>query len=114
MGENLGRIAARKAYGDEGPDLNVTWTDVEKLAVDVQRAFAKGLCEEATRRQAERLGETVPCPACGEECDLERPERAPEEKAIQKRPIQTRSGPFDLAEPRGRGRRCRRFFPLSG
>jgi len=112
--ERMGRTAAEQAYGEKGPGLEVTLTEMEDLVVEVQRAFGKGMCEELTSRQAQQLPETLPCPACGRECRVERPEEG-EEKEKRTRRIQTRSGSFDLVEPRAYCRHCRRsFFPSTG
>ncbi|NOX56609.1 MAG: hypothetical protein GXP27_19630 [Planctomycetes bacterium] len=67
------------------------------LAVQAQRAFAKEMCEELTSRQAQQPPKTTPCPVCGRECWIE---RLDEEQEKRTRRIQTRSGPFDLVEPR--------------
>jgi len=113
--ERLGRIAAEEAYGPDGPGLDVNLTQMEDLVVQLQRAFCKGMCEEATARQAGRLAATVPCPECGSECSVEQPGGDEGSGGVRSRSIQTRGGPFDLAEPRAYCRHCRRsFFPSAG
>jgi len=112
--EWLGAEAAKRAYGPEGPGLDVTLSDMEDVVVQLQRSFAKGAYQEMTRRQGEHFGPTAPCPECGFESGVQKAEGAEGEPAqeSQRKVIQTRGGPFELAELRYYCRRCRRsFFP---
>ena len=115
LAEAYGRILAEKAFGPDGPDLNVDLATIEDLAVRMQQAVLKGLCEEATRRQAARLPQTQPCPECGAECPVERGSEGSEGDrggGRASRRMQLRGGAFELAEPRCYCRSCRRsFFP---
>lgn len=111
LAQGWGRILAEEAYGPEGPGLDVDLAGMEELAVTMQQALLKGLCEELTQRQANRLPQTQPCPDCGCECEVERPEEKPGGRE-QPRCMQLRSGSFALQEPRCYCRQCRRsFFP---
>ena len=113
--EGWGRILAEEAFGPDGPDLNVDMATIEDLAVTMQQALLKGLCEEATRRQSQRLPETQPCPDCGAECPVESQSEGSEDDpggGGRSRRLQLRGGAFELAEPRCYCRSCRRsFFP---
>jgi len=92
---------------------------MEDLAVTMQWALLKGMCETLTSKQAERLTETQPCPECGQECDVKRPSEAPSEQPHndqdakkKSREMKLRGGTFELAEPSCYCRSCRRsFFP---
>jgi hypothetical protein len=102
-----GKIAADNAYGPEGPGLDVDLAGLEEIAVELQQALLSGFCEATTQRQAGRLKETLPCPDCGRECPLQ-----PPDEAKAPRSMTLRGGEFELAEPRGYCRSCRRsFFP---
>lgn len=108
--ERYGRILADEAYGPEGPGLDVDLTTMESLAVTMQQSLLKGMCEQLTERQAERLPDVQPCPDCGAECRLEPAEpdpEAPPDKKPSSRPLQTRGGAFELVEPRYYCRSCR-------
>ncbi len=113
--EGWGRILAEEAFGPDGPDLNVDMATIEDLAVTMQQALLKGLCEEATRRQSQRLPETQPCPDCGAECPVESQSEGSEDDpggGGRSRRLRLRGGAFELAEPRCYCRSCRRsFFP---
>jgi hypothetical protein len=109
LAEGYGKILAGEAYGPEGPGLDVDLATMEDLAVSMQQALLKGMCQALTRQQARRLPETQPCPECGWECAVEQPDPASDE---QSRPMRLRGGSFQLAEPRCYCRPCRRsFFP---
>lgn len=100
----LGKKMALAAYGDDGPGLDVDLTAIEDLAGELSQALVAGVCEEAARRQAQRIGPVHACPGCGRECAVETPSEA--------RPIQTRHGPFQWPEPQCYCPQCRRaFFP---
>ena len=63
-----GEMTAEKAYGPEGPGLDVDLAGLEEIAVELQHALLIGFCEVTTRQQAGRLPETLSCPDCGREC----------------------------------------------
>lgn len=113
--QGWGKLLAGQAYGPQGPGLDVDLAGMEELATMMQQALLEGLCEELTQRQAERLPATQPCPGCGGECEVQRPEETPADssgKRKEPRRMLLRGGSFGLAEPRCYCRRCRRsFFP---
>jgi hypothetical protein len=67
-----GKIVARRAFGPDGPGLDVDFDTMEPIA----RAAAAGLTEGALatglEQQAQALGDTQPCPACGAPCPVRR------------------------------------------
>src|SRR5216683_7943906 len=71
LGENL----SRRSFGERGPDLNVTLADLEGFLRLLVQAMAAGFLSVSASEQAERLAETLPCPACGRECSREDHER---------------------------------------
>jgi hypothetical protein len=102
MASGWGEIVARRAYGDEGPGLDLDFDSIESLAVDMGQAVIEGAIQEILRKQSQRLGDHQPCPECG---------RA---SPVDKRPrtIQVRGGAVTYDEPVGRCPACRRdFFP---
>jgi Zn finger protein HypA/HybF involved in hydrogenase expression len=104
MAERMGREAAVKAFGEQGPGLDVTLADLEGFFDSFVKGFARGAYAEAVERQAEQVPERAECPECGSECTRQKPPRA--------RPMQTVHGPFQWEEPRHFCPRCARlFFP---
>jgi hypothetical protein len=97
-----GRIIVRRAYGDEGPGLELDFDSIESLAVDMGQAVIRGTVEEILKTQSRRLGDHQLCPGCQRACPVT---KAP-------RTIQVRGGTIDYDEPVCHCPACRRdFFP---
>ncbi len=97
-----GKIVSRRAYGEEGPGLDLDFDSIESLAVDMGQAVIQGTIEEVLRIQFQRLGDHQPCPGCGQGCPVG---KAP-------RTIQVRNGTVHYDEPVCHCPACRRdFFP---
>jgi len=113
LAEGWGRIAAGEAYGPDGPGLDVDLAGLEEIAVQMQQALLKGFCEATTQQQGGRLPQTLACPQCGAECEVEpREGKRPPDRKGRSRSMQLRGGAFELVEPRCYCRSCRRsFFP---
>lgn len=106
LAEGWGKIVARRAFGEQGPGLDVDLTRMEDLAVAAAAALTKGILEAATSQQARRLAAEQSCPACGTACPVQ------QEKNL--RSIAVRGGAFEHREPVGHCPRCRRsFFPAA-
>jgi hypothetical protein len=102
MASGWGKIVARRAYGDEGPGLDLDFDSIEGLAVDMGRAVVEGAIQEILRKQSQRLGDHQPCPTCGCACPVDQ----------RPRTIQVRGGTVAYDEPVGHCPACRRdFFP---
>jgi hypothetical protein len=102
MAYGWGKIVCRRAYGEEGPGLDLDFDSIESLAVDMGQAVIQGAIEEVLRFQFQRLGDHQPCPECGQGCPVR---TAP-------RTIQVRNGTVHYDEPVCRCPACRRdFFP---
>lgn len=100
----VGKKMALAAFGAEGPGLDVDLSAIEDLATELSQAVLAGICEEAARQQAQKIGPVQACPTCGRECSVEIP--------TETRPMQTRHGSFQLPEPQCYCPQCRRaFFP---
>ena len=97
-----GKIVARRAFGDEGPGLDVDLDTMEQIALAAAGGLTEGTLQTLLQRQAHALGEQQPCPDCGRPCRL-RP---------QQRPLQVQSAQLQQNEPVGHCPDCRRdFFP---
>jgi hypothetical protein len=98
LGENL----SRRAFGERGPDLNVTLLDLEQFLQPLVEAMAGGFLAVAAGEQTDRLAETLPCPTCGRECSRTEHERT----------VTAEHGPFTWSEPACHCSYCERsFFP---
>ena len=98
LGENL----SRRAFGERGPDLNVTLTDLEQLLRPLVEAMAGGFLAVSAEEQTQRLAETMPCPTCGHECP----------RSDHQRTLTAEQGGFTWSEPVCDCSRCERsFFP---
>jgi hypothetical protein len=97
-----GKIVSRRAYGEEGPGLDLDFDSIESLAVDMGQAVIRGTVEEILKTQFQRLGDHQPCPECARACPVT---QAP-------RTIQVRGGTIPYDEPVCHCPACRRdFFP---
>jgi hypothetical protein len=104
MAYGWGKIVNRRAYGPEGPGLDLDFDSIESLAVDVGQAVIRGAIEEALRTQVHRLGDCQSCPNCARDCPL----------TTAPRTIQVRGGTIQYDEPVCHCPSCRRdFFPSS-
>ena len=72
LAQQWGKIVANRAYGEDGPDLDVDFDQMEQVAAAVTRGLARGTLEQLTRRQAQQLPDAVPCPTCQKPCPLKR------------------------------------------
>ena len=97
-----GKIVARRAFGDDGPGLDVDFTTMEQIALAAAAGLSEGTLQTLLEQQANGLGEQQPCPECGRPCPLRRRER----------PLQVQGPPLQQSEPVGHCPDCRRdFFP---
>jgi hypothetical protein len=103
LAKSWGKIIVRRAFGDEGPGLDVDLDQMEQVAVAAARGVTAGSLEEATAQQSQRLGDQQPCPTCARSCPV----------AWEERPVLVRGGTaFQHREPKCYCPTCRRaFFP---
>ncbi len=102
MAYGWGKIASRRAYGDDGPGLDIDFDSIESLAVDVGQAVVRGVIEEILKTQLKRLGDHQSCPECSRACPVD----------TKSRSIQVRGSTIEYDEPVCHCPACRRdFFP---
>src|SRR5437764_14817706 len=70
-----GKIVARRAFGDDGPGLDVDFATMEQIALAAATGLTEGTLQSLLEQQAAALGEQQPCPDCGRPCALRRQER---------------------------------------
>jgi len=103
LAKQWGRIVAGRAFGAEGPGLDVTFAEMEAIAVTAARGLTEGTLAQLLEQQGQKLGPTVACPECGTPCAVE-----PESRTL----VVHDGVEVDHAEPACECRRCRRsFFP---
>jgi hypothetical protein len=101
LAKQWGKIVVRRAFGEEGPGLDIDLDAMEQVAA-AAAGLTQGALEEATARQAQRLPDEHPCPGCGRPCRGQ----------PQPRPIVVKGGQFLHREPVCHCPACRRdFFP---
>jgi hypothetical protein len=97
-----GKIVARRAFGEMGPGTDVDLAAMEEVALAAASGLTQGTLSTLLEQQAQALGETQACPACGCLTPLRR----------QPRPLDVRGGSLQLSEPICHCPDCRRdFFP---
>ena len=102
LARQWGKIVVRRAFGDQGPGLDVDLDAMEQVAAAAAAGLTAGALEEATQKQAQQLPQQQPCPSCGRPCPTQ----------PQPRPVVVRGGQFLHHEPVGYCPACRRdFFP---
>lgn len=97
-----GKIVARRAFGDDGPGLEVDFDTMEQIAQAAAAGLTEGTLQTLLERQAAALGDQQPCPDGGRPCVVRRHER----------PLQVRGAELQQNEPICHCPDCRRdFFP---
>lgn len=98
-----GKVIARRAFGPQGPGLDVSLTVMEELALEVSRGLVEGTVQTLLQQQAQTLGEEHPCPDCQQLCPVK----------IESRPLYLKGGhQLQQDEPFCHCPDCRRdFFP---
>ena len=102
LASQWGKIIARRAFGDDGPGLDVDLDAMEQIAQAAAAGLTEGTLQTCLEQQVQALGIQQPCPACGRPCPLQR----------ETRPLAVRGGRLDQSEPVGHCPDCLRdFFP---
>src|SRR5262245_39933343 len=89
LAKGWGKMVVRRAFGDEGPGLDVDLDQMEQVAVAAAQGLTAGTLEEATGQQAQELGSEQSCPECGRSCAV----------GSEERTIHVRGGTFQHREP---------------
>ena len=70
-----GKVVARRAFGPQGPGLDVNLSVMEELALEVSRGLVEGTLDTLLQQQAQALGAEHPCPGCQRPCPVQREAR---------------------------------------
>src|SRR5438067_1639830 len=68
LAKQWGKIVVRRAFGDQGPGLDIDLDCMEQVAAAAAAGLTAGALEEAARQQAQRLPAEHPGPGCGRLC----------------------------------------------
>ncbi len=102
LAKQWGKIVARRAYGEGGPDLDVDFDQMEQIAAAASAGLVEGTLEQLTHTQAQKLPDELPCPTCQKACPVH----------TRPREIVARGATIALQEPVADCPTCRRdFFP---
>ena len=63
-----GKIIARRAFGDDGPGLDIDLDTMEQIAQAAATGLNEGTLQILLEQQADALGEQQACPDCGRLC----------------------------------------------
>ena len=97
-----GKIVARRALGESGPDQSLDFAAMEQLAAAAAAGLNEGTLAVLFERQASALPKEQPCPDCGRLCRV----------AHEDRPLAVKGARINLREPACHCPDCRRdFFP---
>lgn len=102
LAKQWGKIVARRAYGEGGPDLDVDFDQMEQISAAASAGLVEGTLEQLTRTQAQKLPDELPCPTCQKVCPVQ----------TRPRDVVARGATVTLQEPVAHCPACRRdFFP---
>jgi hypothetical protein len=102
LAANWGKIVARRAFGEAGPDMGVDLTAMEEIAATAAAGLTESTLSILLQQQAQGLGAEQPCPDCGLLCPVR----------FEDRPLAVKGGRFIYHEPVCHCANCRRdFFP---
>ena len=63
-----GKIVSRRAFGDDGPGLDVDFDTMEQIATAAAHGLTEGALQQMLQQQAQKVPERAPCPECGRLC----------------------------------------------
>lgn len=97
-----GKIVSKRAFGEQGPGLDVDFRTMEQIALAAAQGLTEGTLQLLLQQQADQLPPDQPCPDCGKLCPVQ----------PSSRPLVTRGAAITQAEPLAHCPDCRRdFFP---
>lgn len=96
------KIVSKRAFGDDGPGLDVDFRTFEQVATAAANGLTEGTLQLLLEQQADKLPDQQPCPTCAKPCPTE----------PHTRPLTARGAEIRQAERIAHCPDCRRdFFP---
>jgi hypothetical protein len=100
-----GKIVSKRAFGEDGPGLDVDFRTMEQIATAAAQGLTEGALQQMLAQQAQQEPEESPCPECGRGCPTQPHTRA----------LAAQGATVQQAERIAHGPACRRdFFPPAG
>lgn len=62
------QIVSKRAFGDDGPGLDVDFRTFEQIATAAAQGLNEGTLQLLLQQQAHKLPDQQPCPHCGKLC----------------------------------------------
>jgi hypothetical protein len=66
-----GKIVSKRAFGDDGPGLDVDFRTMEQIATAAAQGLTEGTLQLFLQQQAHKLTDEQACPDCGKLCPTE-------------------------------------------
>jgi len=66
-----GKIVSKRAFGDDGPGLDVDFRTMEQIATAAAQGLTEGTLQLLLEQQAHKLTDEQACPDCGKLCPTE-------------------------------------------
>ena len=63
-----GKIVSKRAFGEDGPGLEVDFRTMEQIAAAAAKGLTEGTLQLLLEQQAQKLPDEQPCPDCGRLC----------------------------------------------
>ena len=99
------KIVSKRAFGDDGPGLDVDFRTFEQIATAAAHGLTEGTLQLLLQQQADKLPDEQPCPTCGTRCPTE----------SRARPLAAAGATVEQVERIAHCPDCRRdFFPPAG
>ena len=96
------KIVSKRAFGDDGPGLDVDFRTFEQIANAAALGITEGTLQLLLQQQAHKLPEQQPCPRCGKLCTTQPHSRS----------LIAQGAEVEQVERIAHGPDCRRdFFP---
>ncbi|HEX4608524.1 MAG TPA: hypothetical protein VH092_09985 [Urbifossiella sp.] len=102
LAREWGKIISKRAFGEDGPDLEIDFRAMEAIAAAAAEGLTEGTLQQLLEQQAKKLPAEQPCPDCGRSCPTE----------VHTRSLSARGARIDQVERIAHCPDCRRdFFP---
>ena len=99
------QIVSKRAFGDDGPGLDVDFNTFEQIATAAAQGLTEGTLQLLLEQQAGKLPPNQPCPTCGKLCPTQ----------SRTRPLTAQGAEVQQVERIAHCPDCRRdFFPPAG
>jgi hypothetical protein len=76
LAKQWAKIVSKRAFGDDGPGLDVDFRTFEQIATAAAQGLTEGTLQLLLEQQADKLPNEQPCPDCGKLCPTQPTTRA--------------------------------------